>query len=410
MLDRFESAYVNKILSDQKDLSQKLDGFVFYPNCISFNGHTLMGSPGVYGGFDYTPFEMNKRNTITLKEKHNQALALLPKILVKQGFVSNVSDLSWANYSYVADMEGFRKSTLEKNPELNGRLNTFSLLGRYAGDFKKEKIKPGYEKASLAHVLNRNLFWTSLFREVPAVLRPVVYYKGTWWENGVKESSNDFANWYSILYYLPQIVSTDSASPTLSIFTNECTHSNEDISMYDISPEYEYTVNNDAYKIDTVSLIQVGRFADFLRKNKIYDNTRIIVVSDHGIGGDKSMYNESPDFAGYSKDRLNPVLLVKDFNSHSNGIVQVDDKFMTNADVPSLALKDIIENPVNPFTGNKIDESYKSNGIIATKGNIFMPYHSRSEYEFTLSDDDWIHIKDNIFIDSNWQKYNSKGN
>lgn len=410
MLDRFESAYVNKILSDQKDLSKKLDGFVFYPNCVSFNGHTLMGSPGVYGGFDYTPLEMNRRNTITLKEKHNEALSLLPKILAEKGFVSTVSDLSWANYSYVADMEGFRKSALEKNPELNGSLNTFSLLGRYAGDFKKEKIKPGYEKASLAHVLNRNLFWASLFREVPAVLRSVVYYKGTWWENGVKESSNDFANWYSILYYLPKIVSTDSNSPTLSIFTNECTHSSEDISMYDIKPEYEYTINNDGYKIDTVSLIQVGRFADFLRENEIYDNTRIIIVSDHGIGGDKSLYGENPDFEGYSKDRLNPVLLVKDFNSHSNGIVEINDKFMTNADVPSLALKDIVEAPKNPFTGNSIDEEYKKNGTIVTKGDVFMPYHSKSEYEFTLSDDDWIHIKDNIFIDENWQKYSLKGN
>ena len=157
-------------------------------------------------------------------------------------------------------------------------------------------------------------------------------------------------------------------------------------------------------------MIQVGKFADFLRKNGIYDNTRIIIVSDHGSGGDKSMYGETPYFGRYSKDRLNPVLLVKDFNSHSNGIVQIDDKFMTNADVPSLALKDIIENPVNPFTGNKINEDYKKNGIIVTKGDVFMPYHSKSEYEFTLSDDDWIHIKDNIFIDENWQKYSLKGN
>ena len=410
MLDRFESAYLSRILSDQKDLSQKLDGFVFYPNCVSFNGHTLMGSPGVYGGFDYTPLEMNRRNTVTLKEKHNQALALLPKILAQKGFISTVSDLSWANYSYVADMEGFRKSTLEKNPELNGRLNTFSLLGRYAGDFKKEKIKPGYEKASLAHVLNRNLFWTSLFREVPAVLRPVVYYKGTWWENGVKESSNDFANWYSILYYLPQLVNTDSKSPTLSILTNECTHSSEDISMYDIKPEYEYSLNNDAYKIDTVSLIQIGRFADFLRENGIYDNTRIVVVSDHGIGGDKSMYNGTPSFDGYSKDRLNPVLLVKDFYASSNGTVQADEKFMTNADVPAIVLKGIVEAPKNPFTDTPINEDYKKSGVIITKGDVFMPYHSKSEYEFTIADEDWIHIKDNIFIDSNWQKYKTKGN
>lgn len=407
MLDRFESAYVEKILTDQKGLSEKLDGFTFYPNCLSFNGHTLMGSPALYGGFDYTPYEMNKRKELTLKEKHNQALTVLPKILSEKDFVSTVSDLSWANYSYIADMEGYKRFTLKKNPELNGKLNTFSLLGRYSGDFKKETLKPGYEKASLSHVLNRNLFWVSLFREVPAVLRPVVYYKGTWWENGIKESSSDFANWYSILYYLPEITDTNSEKPTLSILTNECTHSNEDISMYAIEPEYPYSLNDSAYKIDTVSLIQVARFADYLREQGIYDNTRIIIVSDHGIGGRNFLY-KTADFEGYSKDHLNCVLLVKDFNAHTDEKIEVNNRFMTNADVPSLALKGLVENPVNPFTGNPINEGYKENGVIVTKGDVFMPYHSKSEYEFTLKDDEWIHIKDNIFVDENWQKFKAQ--
>ena len=406
MLDRFASAYVPSILLDQKNLSEKLDGFTFYPNCASFNGHTLMGSPALYGGFDYTPFEMNRRSNLTLKEKHNEALTLLPKILSEKGFVSNVSDLSWANYSYIADMQGFRRHAIKKNPELEGKLNAYSLLGHYAGDFKKEKLKQGFEKASLAHVLNRNLFWVSLFRESPAVIRPVIYYKGTWWENGVKESSSDFANWYSILYYLPQIVSCDSAVPTLSVITNEATHSGEDISMYDIEPDYPYSTNDNSYKIDTVTLIQVGKFCDYLRENGIYDNTRIIIVSDHGIGGKGKNLYETPDFEGYSKDHLNCILMVKDFNAHSdtNSSVKVDDTFMTNADVPYLALKDIVENPVNPFTGNEISENYKKRGIIVTKGDIFMPYHSKSEYEFTIKDSDWIHIKDNIFLDENWSK------
>lgn len=408
MLDRFDSAYVEQILEDQKNLESKLDGFKFFPNCLSFNGHTLMGSPALYGGFDYTPLEMNRRNTITLKEKHNEALALLPKILAEKDFTSSVSDLSWANYSYIADMQGFRRHALEKNPELKGKLNTFSLLGHYAGDFKKEKLKPGSEKSSLSHALNRNLFWVSLFREAPAALRPVIYYKGTWWENGIRESSSDFANWYSILYYLPEITDTNSENPTLSIITNECTHSSEDISMYDIDPEYPYSINDGAYKIDTVALIQVAKFADYLKEQKIYDNTRIIVVSDHGIGGKRKFY-ETSDFDGYSKDHLNCVLLFKDFNSSTDGKIEVDNRFMTNADVPSLALKDIIENPINPFTGNKINEDYKKDGIIATKGDIFMPYQSKSDYEFTLKDSDWIQIKENIFVDSNWQKYNSKG-
>lgn len=404
MLDRFESAFVEPILRDQKNLSEKLSGFTFYPNCLSFNGHTLMGSPGLYGGFDYTPLEMNKRNSVKLKDKHNEALALLPKILSEKDFVSNVSDLSWANYSYIADMEGFKRSILEKNPELNGKLNTYSLLGRYTGDFKKERMKEGFEFNSLSHTLNRNLFWVSLFREVPAILRPVVYYKGTWWENGVNENAGDFANWYSILYYLPEIMQVNSDKPTLSILTNECTHSFEDISMYKIEPDFPYSNEDAGYKVNTVALIQIGEFADYLRKQGIYDNTKIIVVSDHGIGRNIKDF-ETPAFNGYQKDHLNPVLLVKDFNSDTNGTVKVDDKFMTNADVPYLALKGIVENPVNPFTKNPINENYKRDGIIATKGDIFMPYHSKSEYEFTIDNDDWIHIKDNIFIDSNWEKY-----
>jgi hypothetical protein len=402
MLDRFESAYVQPILNDQKDLAKKLAGFTFFPNCASYNGHTLMGSPGLYGGFDYTPMEMNKRKDIPLKDKHNQALILLPKLFCQNGFSATVSDLSWANYSYIADMSFVDNFPLSENPEL-ANLKTHSLLCHYAGDFKKECLKPGYEKSSLAHVLNRNLFWVSLFREVPAVLRPAVYYKGTWWENGVKESSSDFANWYSILYYLPKIIDTNSTQPTLSILTNECTHSSEDISMYAIEPSCPYSDNDNGYKINTVSLIQIGKFADYLREQGIYDNTRIIVVSDHGIGGDLDIFGKGKTrFNGYKKDRLNPVLLFKDFNS--NNAFFEDSQFMTNADVPALALKDIVENPTNPFTGNPINGEYKKNGIIATSGDIFMPYHSKSKYEFTLGDDEWILLKDNIFIDSNWQK------
>ena len=403
MLDRFESAYIEPILNDQKNLSEKLDGFTFYPNCVSFNGHTLMGSPGLYGGFDYTPLEMNKRKDVKLKDKHNEALILLPKLLCQQGFSATVSDLSWANYSYISDLNFVKQFPISENPEL-AQLNAISLLGKYTGDFKREKLKQGFEFESLSHVLNRNLFWVSLFREVPAVLRPVVYYKGTYWENGVKENAGDFVNWFSILYYLPSIMHVDSEKPTLSILTNECTHEFENFSMYAIDPEYQYSYKNDGYKVNTVALIQIGEFADYLREQGIYDNTRIIVVSDHGIGHDVDVFSP-PTFEGYHKDHLNPVLLVKDFNATKGTGVTIDGHFMTNADVPSLALKDIIEHPKNPFTGNPINENYKENGIIATKADIFMPYHSKSSYEFTIRDDEWIFIKDNIFIDGNWQKY-----
>ena len=79
---------------------------------------------------------------------------------------------------------------------------------------------------------------------------------------------------------------------------------------------------------------------------------------------------------------------------------------MTNGDVPNIALKGIIENPKNPFTGNEISEAYKENGVIATEENLFMPYQSKSSNIFTVKNSSWYTVKDDIFIDSNWSKLN----
>ncbi len=403
MLDRFESAFVPFILNDEAQLKEKLRGFVYYPNTISANSHTLMGSPGVYGGYEYTPWEMNRRTDKALKDKHNEALLLLPSILTKDaGFTAYISDLSWGNYSYISDM-----SFAQGIPDIHA----FSVMSRYTGDFKKECMKAGYEKSSLSHVLNRNLFWVSIFRQSPAALRPVVYYKGTWWENGVKESSNSFGDWFSALYYLPSVTAFDSTTPTLSIITNESTHSSEDISMFnfknlpgvEVSDELSLK-NNNAYKINIVTLSAVCDFLDCLKKNGSFDNTKIIIVSDHGNGENPSpeLYDKDK-IDGFTKDRLNCVLMVKDFNSKED--FKADNSFMTNADVPSIALKDVVENPVNPFTGKEISGKYKAeNGFYITTDDLFMPYHSKSKNAFTVAPDSWYNVCGNIFVDTNWKK------
>lgn len=76
--------------------------------------------------------------------------------------------------------------------------------------------------------------------------------------------------------------------------------------------------------------------------------------------------------------------------------------FMTVADVPTLALEGVVENPTNPFTGNPINSDAKADGVYITTDDIFMPHHGKSDYVFTVRDDLWYHVKDNIFIDRNW--------
>ena len=98
-----------------------------------------------------------------------------------------------------------------------------------------------------------------------------------------------------------------------------------------------------------------------------------------------------------------PLLLVKDFNSTE---FSVSDDFMTNADVPVIAVDGIIENPINPFTGKAITNTEKyahdqyiimslETSIYTNNGNTFLPAR-------------WARVRDNIWNKENWEFYDEE--
>ena len=138
--------------------------------------------------------------------------------------------------------------------------------------------------------------------------------------------------------------------------------------------EISFTTDNQLvhYHAMVAAMTQIGKWMDYLRENDLYDNTRIIIVSDHGralhlfpetILGNEKDYEDIVAFTG--------LLLVKDFNSQT---FETDWQFMTTADTPTLAVAGLIENPVNPFTGNPIDDAHKQDEnqyVLATFLNNF---------------------------------------
>ena len=82
MLDRAIGEYVPYILNEKPELVEKFDGFTYYSNTISFGKSTIFGVPPLMGGYEYTPVEMNKADTRPLVEKHNEALKVMPVLLV----------------------------------------------------------------------------------------------------------------------------------------------------------------------------------------------------------------------------------------------------------------------------------------------------------------------------------------
>ncbi len=394
MLDRSESSYFSHIMENFPDMKEQFNGFTFYPNTLSCNGHTFMGSPGVYGGYEYIPSEMNKRDSQKLAEKHNEALLLLPRIFTEQAnYSAAVSDLSWGNYSYISDL-----SFISEYPKISASI----LNGRYTGELKRQLTVS--QQSSLTQSANRNLLWVSLFRESLAALRPVVYYKGSWWGAEGAVDMDSFLDWYAALYFLPQITDFNSETGSLVVMTNEATHSNEEIPYIDITKQVNHFSDYlPGYDINVACLKKIADFCDYLRENNAYDNTKIIVIADHGIGYGATAsenYQTAELQNGYLKDHLNPLLIVKDFDS--NDSLKTDMTFMTNADTPTIALQGVLENAVNPFTGKTVTDEYKKDGVLVTTDDIFMPHHSSSTYKFTAKPESWYRVKDNIFIDENW--------
>ena len=145
----------------------------------------------------------------------------------------------------------------------------------------------------------------------------------------------------------------------------------------------------------------VYKAINVLKENGVYDNTRIIIAADHGAPELCSFDDMIADFsAGGIKDVLdyNPLFLVKDFNSRG---FKTDMSFMTNADTPVLAMKGLISEPVNPFTGKPVNSDAKQGeqplilselwDIEQNDGNTFAP--SR-----------WYSVHDNIFDLGNWKE------
>ena len=90
--------------------------------------------------------------------------------------------------------------------------------------------------------------------------------------------------------------------------------------------------------------------------------------------------------------------LVKDYNKHG---FEVSDEFMTNGDVPTIAVSGLIDNPVNPFTGKIIDDTEKRSHEQYVTCSVEWDTAINNGYQFLPSD--WLAVKDNIWDKNNWR-------
>ena len=428
MLDRGMGSYLPYLMEERPELREQFAGFTCYTNVISHGATTNYGSPGLFGGYEYTPVEMNKRDDELLKDKHNEALKLMPTLFDKNGYDVTVCDPVYANYQWISDTSIYDEYE---------NIDTFVTEGAFSDN--KGKI----EKINGNH---RNFFCFSAMKSMPLLMQPILYNGGDYNQAVSKNKedytyvkqviadgsttkaegvSKDFVNPFNVLVNLPNITKiTDGATDTFLMITNNATHEDSllqrpnyvptptiDNTEFDAQFGDSVTVNGKTMKLSNAEqkahyqanmavMLQLGKWMDYLREQGVYDNTKIIFVSDHGF------YAKQFDELILPNDDMqiyHPMLLVKDFGSTE---FTISDEFMTNADVPTLAFADCVENPTNPFTGKPVNNEEKTAheqyvalsfdwDVKVNNGNTFIP--SR-----------WAAVSEDIWNKENWKIYEEK--
>jgi hypothetical protein len=405
MLDRAISGYVPSIFDERPDLRASFSGFTWYPNCVSLGGYTLVGLPALFGGYEYSPEEMQRRNTELLVKKYNEALLVLPRLFSENGFSITVTDPSRANFTTEPDLSIYDAYPQVRAENLHGRFSAYWL-----------KNHPDIEVFSLSALLKNNLMHFSFFRTAPVFSREVLYDQGEWLittsftvgNSGITQLTLDN---YVLLDMLPEITVVDDAETnTYTALVNDLTHEPAFFAPPDYVPSNIITnkgpgpfAGEDNYHANMAALLLLGKWFDYFKRMGIYDNTRIIIVADHGWQINTSLN----DFTLPNGTRLvgfNPLLLVKDFYDDTLPEVselKTDNTFMTHADVPYLAGKDITP-AVNPFTRKPLLFD-KSDGITISTSHVWEA-PDITKYTWKIDQDEWLHVHDNIFDPSNWEK------
>ena len=405
MADKAIGSYFPYLLEEKPQLKDQFAGFTWYPNTLSFGGHTLFSSAALFGGYDYRPAELNRRTGERMAEKQNEALKVLPVLFGEAGYRVTVCDPPLAGFQWISDI-----SIYSEYPWIRA-FNTEQ--GQFAPAVRE----------SLDLLWQRNFFCYGIMKCCPLLLQPTVYSEGTYY-SAIRECPQ-FEKSYAVLQALPSMAQISEGSEnTFLAMCNHTTHDpivlsepayepsdRIDNTEYDRAHEWRTAEGMQPIRLETedqiihyhanmAAMLQIGRWLDWLRSEGLYANTRIIIAADHGY---RLHHSESwifdPDLEGGDAMLYNPLLLVKDFGSTE---LTRDDSFMTNADVPAYLLRDLVENPVNPFTGNPVTSAAKETEEMQVTTSYDWQFAENNGTAFFPAV--WYAVKDRVLDASCWKK------
>lgn len=352
-LDRFMGSYVESILQTDPGLAHRLEGFVWYPRTVSAGENSIAGVHPMLGGYDYTPVEMNARRQ-PLRDLSVEAFSILPYNFSRKGYRVNVVNPRGLGFTMAGDcrflaMEGVACSHVP--------LSVVEERARQMGFPLADLSKSNY--ADLLVLL-------ASMRGLPYAGKQVLFEKGPWRPFLDHSAGTTFREWAE-LTALGDLSMTTATGPSFNFISNilphepyymgeDCTPRRERLTLApaEVRSRGHASLFSLQHSIAArCALLAVADYMDFLRSTGVYANTRIVVVSDHGIVGpveDASTRAVAGGTQGNMYVRTRSVLLVKE--AGAGGPLRISEEFMPNAEVPRIVCEDI-GGCVNPYLNGR---------------------------------------------------------
>ncbi|MEI0604962.1 YidC/Oxa1 family membrane protein insertase [Brachyspira alvinipulli] len=394
ILDAAISSYWSDAFERFPEYKYKFDGFTFFNNIVSL-GYATTTVANVHGGYEYSAYELSTNGSFSIKDKHNEALLMIPVSLKQYGYESSLLSPAYSGFDpYHYDLSIF-----------NNYGNAISAHAGISASNIYKYLNISDELYRLDNIINYDrAIRFSIFRMLPSFFRYAFYQNGKWSIIKKPMLTGSMYNYYGLLA-VKDISTIKDSGNYYNILHNTITHRPHEfntnflpeIELHNVDPK-DLEIYGDEYSVrcfyaNVAGMNCIVDFINFLKENNIYDNTKIILVSDHG---DRA---NTPNLKTYGfLNSFNALLMYKDFNS--NGVLKIDTNFMTTADVAYLSTKHI-PNITNYFTGNIITNDYKKNGVYITRTHWDIDPKYTNRYNF----DHFYYIKDDISDFNNLKEF-----
>ncbi len=353
MLDRLMGGYVEEILAAEPSIAGRLSGFTWYPRTASAGENSIAGIHPLLGGYDYLPVEMNARHA-SLLQLSVEAFSILPWNFSRKGYQVNVVNPDGLGFTLAGDCSYLRME----------RVTCTHIPPAVAAAWAE---RMGFSLATLSESSYADLLvLLASMRAAPYVLKDVLREKGPWRPFMDHSAGTTFRAWAELRAFA-DLSRTDAGESNLNVVTNILPHEPYFIGE-DCRPRHdrfelpEEEVHRRGYpnlfslqhaNAARCALLATADYLDFLKAAGVYDNTKIVLVSDHGIVGpvkDRSSRARAGGTEGDLYVRSRSLLLVKEIGAV--GDLRISEEFLPNAEVPRIVCEEI-GGCVNPYLGNK---------------------------------------------------------